>query len=160
MAETLKIRIREARPDDLPAIVGLLADDPLGRQREKPDEPLDPRYLSAFEALSADPNQELVVLVYDKAVVATMQLSFLPGLSRLGSLRCQVEAVRVARERRGGGIGRMMIEHAVEVARRRGCRLVQLTSDKSRADAQTFYRGLGFEPTHVGFKLELCPDAP
>ena len=159
MKETLKIRIRAAERGDLPAIVGLLAEDQLGQGREDVSEPLDPCYSEAFEALTADPNQELIVLDGGGEIVATMQLSFLPGLSRKGSWRCQIEAVRVAKDRRGGGVGRTMVEHALERARARGCRLVQLTSDRTRDDAHAFYSQFGFVDSHLGFKLELGAEA-
>ena len=155
MKETLKIRIRAAERGDLSAIVALLAEDQLGQGREDASEPLAACYVDAFDALTDDPNQELIVLDGGGTIVATMQLSFLPGLSRKGSWRCQIEAVRVSQERRGGGIGRTMIEHAIERARERGCRLVQLTSDRTRDGAHAFYQQFGFVDSHLGFKLEL-----
>jgi GNAT superfamily N-acetyltransferase len=87
--------------------------------------------------------------------VGTVQLSFLPGLARRGALRAQLEAVRVRADQRGRGVGAAMIGWAIEEARRRGCALVQLTSDKSRPDAHRFYAGLGFVASHEGLKLPL-----
>jgi GNAT superfamily N-acetyltransferase len=150
------VPLRRASIEDVPAIVELLADDPLGATREGTgdDEGLAP-YVQAFEAIDADPAQLLLVAGGAGQVLATMQLSFLPGLARRGALRGQIEAVRVHADLRGGGLGRAMIAWAVDEARRRGCALVQLTSDKQRPEAHRFYAGLGFIPSHEGFKLAL-----
>ncbi|MFI0270873.1 GNAT family N-acetyltransferase [Streptomyces luteogriseus] len=145
--------IRAAVADDVPAIVGMLADDPLGAQRESPDD-LAP-YLAALERLSADPNQRLVVAVRDGRVAGTLQLTIIPGLSRRGATRAIVEGVRIHAEERGSGLGTELIEWAIEESRVQGCRLVQLTSDKTRADAHRFYERLGFTASHTGFKLQL-----
>ncbi|MEU0911799.1 GNAT family N-acetyltransferase [Streptomyces althioticus] len=147
------LEIRSATTDDVPAIVAMLADDPLGAQRESPDD-LAP-YLTAMERLRADPNQHLVVAVRGEQVVGTLQLTIIPGLSRRGATRSVVEAVRVHADERGGGLGTRMIEWAIDTSRREGCQLVQLTTDNSRSDAHRFYERLGFTPSHVGFKLAL-----
>ncbi|MCK2213615.1 GNAT family N-acetyltransferase [Actinomadura sp. ATCC 31491] len=147
------VTFRLARRDDVPAIVEMLADDPLGARRE--GDPGDPRYLAAFERIDADPYDELIVAERGGKVVGTMQLTYLAGLSRLGAERCQIEAVRVHASTRGQGIGRRMITWAVDRARERGCAMVQLTSDKSRTDAHRFYGSLGFAGSHEGFKLTL-----
>jgi GNAT superfamily N-acetyltransferase len=147
------MRIRTATREDVPAIVALLADDPLGAQRESPGD-LEPYYV-AFDRIDADPHQVLVVADRDGAVVGTAQLSLLAGLSRRGAVRAQIEGVRVSSSERGTGLGTTLIEWAVDEARARGCALVQLTSDKSRVDAHRFYLRLGFEATHEGFKLML-----
>ena len=149
------VTFREATQDDLAAIIALLADDELGRKRERVETPPADCYVKAFEAISADPNQQVVVAVQDGAVVGTMQLTFLPGLSRQGQWRGQIEAVRVAAGQRGEGLGRRMMEWAIEQCRARGCGLVQLTSDKSRHDAHRFYDNLGFVASHEGYKLTL-----
>ena len=153
MAEA--VVFRAATEADLPAIVRLIADDGLGRGREDPTEPLNPRYLAAFEAVQADLNQLLVVVERAGEVAGTFQLSFIPGVSRLGSWRGQIEAVRVAASERGSGLGMKVMEWAIEECRRRGCSLVQLTSDKARGDAHRFYERLGFKASHEGFKLNL-----
>ncbi|MFJ6554845.1 GNAT family N-acetyltransferase [Streptomyces luteogriseus] len=147
------LEIRAAVADDVPAIVGMLADDPLGAQRESPDD-LTP-YLSALERLSADPNQRLVVAVREGRVVGTLQLTIIPGLSRRGATRSIIEGVRIHAEERGSGLGTELIEWAIEESRAQGCQLVQLTSDKTRADAHRFYERLGFTASHTGFKLQL-----
>ncbi|MFC9154339.1 GNAT family N-acetyltransferase [Streptomyces bauhiniae] len=147
------LAIRPATPDDIPAIVAMLADDPLGAQRESPDD-LTP-YLAAFERLDTDPNQHLVVAVRDGRVIGTLQLTIIPGLSRKGATRSLVEAVRIHADERGSGLGSELIQWAVDISRRLGCQLVQLTSDKTRTDAHRFYERLGFTASHEGFKLSL-----
>ncbi|MGW3666935.1 N-acetyltransferase family protein [Streptomyces sp. NPDC005141] len=147
------LEIRAAVAEDVPAIVAMLADDPLGAQRESPDD-LTP-YVGALERLSKDPNQHLVVAVRENRVVGTLQLTVIPGLSRKGATRSIIEAVRIHADERGSGLGTELIEWAIEESRRQGCHLVQLTSDASRTDAHRFYERLGFEASHVGFKLPL-----
>ncbi|MFI6033957.1 GNAT family N-acetyltransferase [Streptomyces sp. NPDC051315] len=147
------LEIRAAVPEDIPAIVGMLADDPLGAQRESPDD-LAP-YRTALERLDADPNQRLVVAVRDGRVVGTLQLTIVPGLSRRGATRSIIEGVRVHADERGSGLGTRFIEWAIEESRREKCQLVQLTSDNTRTDAHRFYERLGFVASHVGFKLAL-----
>jgi ribosomal protein S18 acetylase RimI-like enzyme len=146
---------RTATADDLPTIVSMIADDQLGQARDDASLPLDQRYLDAFAAIERDPNQRLVVAEQDGAVIGCMQITFIPGLSRRGAWRGQIESVRVARARRGGGIGRAMFEWAIAECRRQGCSLVQLYTDKSRADAHRFYERLGFKASHEGMKLSL-----
>ena len=150
------IDFRRARRVDLPEIVRLLADDTLGARRERFETPLPETYLRAFEAIDGDPNQELIVATMDDRVVGTLQLSFLPGLSHQGGWRAQIEAVRVDFALRSQGVGTAMIEHAVARAQERNCRLVQLTTHKTRAAAKRFYEGLGFVASHEGMKLPLA----
>lgn len=144
---------RPARLEDVPAVVALYADDELGATRE------DPTDLATYEAALArvaqDPNQHLVVADRDGTVVGTLQLTVVPGLSRRGSTRSIIEAVRVASSERGSGLGTRIVEWAVAESRRQGVDLVQLTSDASRVDAHRFYERLGFTQSHVGFKLQL-----
>jgi GNAT superfamily N-acetyltransferase len=147
------LEIRPAVPDDVPAIVAMLADDPLGAQRESPDD-LSP-YLAALERLSDDPNQHQVVAVREGRVVGTLQLTIVPGLSRKGATRSIIEGVRIHADERGSGLGTRFIEWAIDRSRSEGCQLVQLTSDVSRTDARRFYERLGFTASHVGFKLQL-----
>ena len=145
--------LRRATRADLPGIVALLIDDPLGRARES-DTDIEP-YERAFDAVDADPAHQLVVVERADAVIATLQLSLVPGLARCGMLRAQIEAVRVHPDHRGSGLGGDLIEWAVDEARARGCGLVQLTSAKQREDAHRFYERLGFVASHEGFKLAL-----
>ncbi|HEY7383021.1 MAG TPA: GNAT family N-acetyltransferase [Beijerinckiaceae bacterium] len=146
---------RRAASSDLPAIVRLLAEDELGREREDARLPLDQAYAEAFRAIDADPNQLLAVAVDGADVVGTLQLSFIPGLARKGAWRGQIEAVRIAASRRGSGLGRRMFAWAIGECRARGCRLVQLTTDRKRPEAHRFYERLGFVASHTGYKLAL-----
>ena len=146
------IEIRRATAGDVPAIVAMLADDPLGATRERPG---DAAYAEAFEDIDADPRQYLAVAVAGAEVVGTLQLTFIPGLSRLGATRALIEAVRVRSDQRGGGLGGKLIRWAVDTARDRGAAMVQLTTDASRKDAHRFYERLGFVASHVGMKLPL-----
>jgi GNAT superfamily N-acetyltransferase len=145
--------IRAASVADLPAIVALLADDPLGAARESPDD-LAP-YSAAFARIQADPGHDVFVAERDGVVVGTLQLTIIPGLSRRGMTRALIEAVRIAADQRGGGLGTLMVRHAIDEARRHGCGMVQLTSDATRTDAHRFYERLGFVASHVGLKLQL-----
>ncbi|WP_327189977.1 GNAT family N-acetyltransferase [Streptomyces xinghaiensis] len=147
------LAIRPATPDDLGPIVAMLADDPLGAQRESPDD-LAP-YRAALDQLTADPNQYLMVAVRDGRPVGTLHLTVIPGLSRRGTTRSVIEAVRIHADERGSGLGTRLIGWAVDESRRRGCGLVQLTSDATRTDAHRFYERLGFTGSHIGFKLGL-----
>ncbi|MFC3324331.1 GNAT family N-acetyltransferase [Mesorhizobium cantuariense] len=149
------ITFRRAQASDLPDIVAMLADDPLGVGREDASLPLAQGYIDAFKAIDADLHQLLAVAVEGAEVIGTLQISFLAGLSRKGGWRGQIEAVRVAGHRRSGGIGRQMVEWAVDECRARGCSLVQLTTDRSRADAHRFYESLGFTGSHLGYKKSL-----
>jgi GNAT superfamily N-acetyltransferase len=146
----MTVIIRLARQEDVEAIVAMLADDPLGATRERPG---DPRYAKAFAELDADPRQVLAVAELAGEVVGTLQLTFIPGLSRVGSTRALIEAVRVRADQRGAGLGKRMVEWSIEAAKQAGCALIQLTTDASRKDAHRFYERLGFQATHVGMKL-------
>ncbi|MET8765406.1 GNAT family N-acetyltransferase [Streptomyces sp. NPDC004658] len=147
------LEIRAATTDDLPAIVAMLADDPLGAQRESLDD-LTP-YRNAWERLAADPNQHVVVAVREGRVIGTLQLTIIPGLSHKGATRALIEAVRIHADERGSGLGGRLIEWAIDTSRRLDCQMVQLTSDKTRTDAHRFYERLGFTASHEGFKLRL-----
>ncbi|WP_369234636.1 N-acetyltransferase family protein [Streptomyces sp. R21] len=147
------LEIRPAVADDVQAVVAMLADDPLGAQRESPDD-LSP-YLAALERLNGDPNQHVMVAVREGRVVGTLQLTVIPGLSRKGATRSLIEGVRVHADERGSGLGTQLIEWAIDESRRQECQLVQLTSDVTRTDARRFYERLGFTASHVGFKMAL-----
>jgi GNAT superfamily N-acetyltransferase len=148
-----EMRVRRARRGDLPVIVGMLADDHLGATRESVDD-LSP-YEAAFAVIDSDPHQYLAICEADGRIAGTMQLTVIPGLSRQGLTRLLIEGVRVHRDARSGGVGSRMIEWAIAYARERGCGMVQLTTDKSRVDAHRFYERLGFEASHLGFKMKL-----
>ncbi|WBC14759.1 GNAT family N-acetyltransferase [Micromonospora sp. WMMA1998] len=144
---------RDATRADLPAVLALLADDVLGRDRDLPE--VDAAYERAFADLDADPRNHLVVAEVDGEPAGCFQLTYIPGLGRHGAERCLIESVRVRSDLRGRGLGRVMMRWAIDQARARGCALVQLTTDKQRADAHRFYRGLGFVASHEGMKLAL-----
>jgi GNAT superfamily N-acetyltransferase len=141
----------------VPAILDLLADDDISRARGHGDTPevVDAGIWQAFEAIDADPNNELIVGTDAGQIVATCQLTFTPGLSRGGATRMTIEAVRVRPDRRGAGLGAAMMAFALTRARARGCRIAQLTTDKQRTAAQRFYAALGFTASHEGMKLLL-----
>jgi GNAT superfamily N-acetyltransferase len=151
----MNLTFRQATLDDLPAIVRMLADDFLGATREDPAEPLDEKYIKAFQEITASDTNELIVTELDSAIIGTMQLTFIPGISRLGSRRLLIEAVRVDGKLRGQGVGKKMILWAIERAKDAGCGAVQLTSDNARKDAHRFYQDLGFEGSHLGMKFTI-----
>jgi ribosomal protein S18 acetylase RimI-like enzyme len=140
---------------DLPMIVAMLADDTIGHGREDGRMPLDKRYEDAFAAIENDRNQYLAVVEQETRIVGCLQLTFIPGLTRLGMWRGQIEGVRIASDHRGEGLGEQMVQWAIETCRTHGCGLVQLTSDKQRPDAIRFYEKLGFVASHEGMKLAL-----
>ncbi len=150
-----EVHFRDATAADLPAIIALLADDTLGEKREDPALPLDPGYGAAFAAIKSDPGQRLIVAELDGHVVGTMQLSTIPGIAFRGAWRGQIEAVRIAGDLRGRGLGAELIAYAIEQFRQGGCKFVQLTSDKSRTSAHRFYERLGWTRSHDGFKFAL-----
>ncbi len=147
--------VRVAGRADVAAVVSLLADDVLGSERERVEEPVAAAYLRAFDEMAAHPGMELLVAEVGGEVVGCLQLAILPGLSRAGMRRAQLEGVRIAASHRGQRIGERLVRDAVARAREAGCGLVQLTSDASRIDARRFYERLGFEATHVGMKMSL-----
>jgi GNAT superfamily N-acetyltransferase len=149
------LAFRLALESDLPAIVEMLADDHLGSTREKFESPLPEAYTKAFENISKDHNQELTVAEINGEVVGTFQLSYIYGLSLQGALRMQVEAVRVSSKYRGEGLGTKFFEYIIKRAKEKGCRVIQLASNKQRPDAIRFYEKLGFTASHEGMKLSL-----
>lgn len=149
------ITFRAASAKDLNAIVQMLADDELGSTRERYETPLPESYIKAFEAIDADPNNELIVACLGEEVVGVQQLTFTPYITHQGSWRATIEGVRTAASVRGQGIGSQLIEWAIERAKERGCRMIQLTTDKKRTDALRFYERLGFQATHEGLKMKL-----
>ena len=150
-----ELLFRLAVREDLPAIVHLLADDDLGSQRERDEDPLPPSYYAAFEDIKKDSNHQLVVIVSNGRVIGTLHLMFLPSISFQGRLRAQIESVRVDKERRNRGIGREMILWAIERASERGAHVVQLTTHLTRKDAHRFYERMGFKGSHLGMKLSI-----
>ena len=155
MSAIPSVTIRRARHDDVAAIVAMLADDHLGRARERLEHPLPASYREAFERLDADPNITLVVAEEAGRIVGSLQLCILPGLSSQGASRGLIEDVRVASDRRSRGIGEQLVQWAVSEARARGCRLVELLTHQTRVDAQRFYERLGFAKSHVGMTIRF-----
>jgi GNAT superfamily N-acetyltransferase len=149
------VHFRKAQKNDVVAIVGMLADDPLGARRERYETPLPKSYYDAFEAIDSDSNHELVVATVDGEIVGVLQLTYIPYLTYQGRWRALIEGVRVATEFRSRGIGREMFEWAIARARERDCHLLQLTMDKSRPDTLRFYQSLGFVASHEGMKLHF-----
>ncbi|WP_088345446.1 MULTISPECIES: GNAT family N-acetyltransferase [Rhodomicrobium] len=150
------LSFREATRADLPAVIALLADDPLGKNREMAGlSELPEPYIRAFEAIDADPRNQIIVAETGGEIVGCLQLTYLLGLTYSGGERAQIEGVRVRSGQRGAGIGKALLRHAIDLARERGCVLVQLTSDKRRAEAIAFYGALGFTASHEGLKLRL-----
>jgi ribosomal protein S18 acetylase RimI-like enzyme len=155
MSAASQITLRPARRNDVAAIIGMLADDHLGRARERLEEPLPKLYYDAFARLSSDPNIQLMVAEEGGNVVGCLQLCILPGLSSQGASRGVIEDVRVASDRRSRGIGEQLVQWAVGEAKARGCRLVELLTHHTRVDAQRFYERLGFAKSHVGMTIRF-----
>ncbi len=151
-----KMTFKKATQNDIAAIVGMLADDKLGKQREDYQIPLPSVYLEAFEHIIADKNQELIVVEDENAeIIGTLQLTFIQYLTYQGGIRAQIEAVRIRKDKRGQGIGQKMFEWAINRAKERKAHLIQLTTDKKRPDAIKFYKDLGFYPSHEGMKIHF-----
>jgi ribosomal protein S18 acetylase RimI-like enzyme len=155
MSANTAITIRPARRDDVAAIIAMLADDHLGRARERLEDPLPSLYGDAFARVSGDPNIRLVVAEEGGRVVGCLQLCILPGLSSQGASRGLIEDVRVASDRRSRGIGEQLVQWAVGEAKESGCKLVELLSHHTRVDAQRFYERLGFARSHVGMTIRF-----
>ena len=154
-AEQLNTHIRRARREDVPGIVRLLADDPLGSLREEYRQPLPQKYYDAFERIDGDERNELIVVEAEGEVIGTLQLTFIPYLTFVGGERALIEAVRVDSRYRGKGIGRKLFMWAIARSREAGCHMVELTTDGERAEAHRFYDELGFVASHTGMKLHL-----
>ena len=151
----MQLFFRNAVKNDLLILIDLLSDDILGKKREDNSRPINAKYEIAFENITNDKNNELIVVEYNGKVVGFLQLTFIYHLSQIGSMRCLIESVRTNSEYRGKGIGRKLFQWAISYAKEKGCVMVQLTSDKKRKDALRFYESLGFIASHEGFKLQL-----
>lgn len=150
-----RLTYRDATAADLGFIIRLIVDDSVVPTNDEPDHPDHPRYLAALEAIDRDPNQKLVIAEFEGQPVGTLQLTYIPGIARLGEFRCLIEAVHIVPSHRNLGLGGEMIRWSIEQARAHGCGVVQLTSNKKRLDAHRFYERLGFHKSHEGFKLYL-----
>jgi len=150
-----KITFRIANEKDLNDIVAMLADDDLGKTRERYEQPLPNQYIKAFEAIMSDPNNELVVACNGNDVIGVQQITFTPYITHQGGWRATIEGVRTSASVRGQGVGTELINWAIQRAKERGCHLIQLTTDKQRPDALRFYERLGFVASHEGLKLKF-----
>ena len=153
MTQPAELEFRRARRSDVPGLIALLADDPLGRARETPDDPAP--YYAAFDEIDGDPHQYLAAVEQAGELVGTLQVTVIPNFGRKGMKRCLIEAVHIRTDRQGEGLGTRMMEWAIDYGRSAGCGMVQLTSHLSREASHHFYERLGFEYTHAGFKLYL-----
>lgn len=151
----MNLQFREALESDISCLVEMLSDDELGAMREDNSLPVDQNYIKAFHSIEQDPNNELTVVEGNGEIVGMLQLTFIPYLSHIGSWRCLIESVRIHSSYRGRGLGTELFKWAIERAKTRACRIVQLTSDKQRPEALRFYESLGFKATHEGFKLKI-----
>ncbi|MCM3155444.1 GNAT family N-acetyltransferase [Priestia megaterium] len=149
------INFRIATEQDLDRIVEMLSDDELGKTRERYEQSLPESYIAAFQAITSDPNNELVVAYQGNEVIDVQQITFVPYITYQGGWRATIEGVRIASSVRGKGIGTELIKWAIRRAKERGCHLIQLTTDKQRGNALRFYERLGFKPTHEGLKMKL-----
>ena len=151
----MNLTFRQATQNDLPELIVLLADDKLGKSREDTSVPVNKEYLIAFEKISNDKNNELIVVENHSKIVGMLQLTFIPYLTHIGSLRCLIEGVRISSKSRGLGLGTKTFQWAISYAKNKNCNIVQLSSNKQRLEAIKFYENLGFEASHEGFKLNL-----
>jgi ribosomal protein S18 acetylase RimI-like enzyme len=153
--DKISLNFRSATPSDVSKIVRMLADDPLGKMRERFEDPLPESYLAAFHAIAEDPNNELVVATTGTEIAGFLQITFIPYLTYRGRWRALVEGVRVNKKFRGQGVGKKLLQWAIQAAKSRNCHLIQLTTDKQRPEAIEFYKSLGFIPSHEGLKLHF-----
>lgn len=144
-----------AKKSDLKEIVRLLADDELGSKREKYEDPLPEAYYHAFAAMENQGGNDILLAIQNEDIIGCLQLTVIPGLTRLGMKRAQIEGVRVDKNYRGKKIGEALLQEAIAISKSAGCGLVQLTTDKDRIDAHRFYEKLGFTSSHEGMKLIL-----
>lgn len=151
----MKLTFRQASQKDLSELIKLLADDELGKSREDISVPINKDYLLAFEKINKDPNNELIIVEENQEIIGMLQLTFIPYLTHIGSIRCLIEGVRIDKEYRGKGLGTKTFEWAIQYAKKKDCNIIQLTSNKQRKNAIKFYENLGFEATHEGFKLNI-----
>jgi ribosomal protein S18 acetylase RimI-like enzyme len=149
----MAVLCRKAVLADLHSIVELLMDDELGKSRE--DNTNIKKYEQVFNLIDRDPNQYLMVVEGEGALIGTCHLTLMPSLSFQGSIRLNIEAVRIAADYRSKGIGAWMITQAIEYGRKNGASFIQLATNKKREKAKKFYEKLGFEATHEGMKLYL-----
>ncbi|MBX9620899.1 MAG: GNAT family N-acetyltransferase [Alphaproteobacteria bacterium] len=155
MTEVREFTLKSAEEKDLPAIIRLLIEDDLGATREHLSDPVLPSYREAFQTIRKDKNQALLIVEYQNQVIGSCHLTFMPSLSFKGSWRLNIENIHVDKRFQGQGVGTWMLQKAIALGRERGCKIVQLTTNKKRFHAKAFYEKLGFEATHEGMKLYL-----
>ena len=147
---------RKATKNDVLAIVEMISDDELGKTRENFKIPLPNEYYKAFEIIDGDEHQELIVVENNKGeVIGALQLTYIQYLTYCGGIRAQIEAVRIRKDQRGTGLGTKMFKWAIDKAKAKKAHVLQLTTDKKRPQAITFYKNLGFKDSHEGMKLHL-----
>jgi GNAT superfamily N-acetyltransferase len=149
------LTFRTATAADLPEIIALLGDDVFGQARNPTYDANAEAYKRAFADINDDPHNSIELADADGRIVGCYQLTFIRGLSYTGGLRAQIESVRIASDQRGKGLGHAMMQHALSLARARGCVLVQLTTDTRREHTRRFYERLGFTASHHGMKVWL-----
>jgi len=152
------LSLRSAEENDLPQIVALFMEDELGAMRESLSDPLLPSYHKVFQAITADKNQALLVVDYNRELIGICHLTFMPSLSFKGSWRLNLENIHIAKSFQNQGIGTWMLQKAIALGKEKGCRFIQLTTNKKRFRAKAFYEKLGFIATHEGMKLCLDED--
>ena len=150
------MKFRKAHIMDLERIIELLSDDMLGNMREAYRHPLPAEYITAFNKINEDKNQELLVMeTEDGKIIGCLQLTFIQYLTYRGGIRAQIEGVRIDKAERSKGYGEKMIRYAIRRAKEKSAHVLQLTVDKVRPDALKFYEKLGFRASHEGMKLHL-----
>jgi len=149
----MKIKIKQAQESDLDSIIEMIADDALGAKREQYIQPLPESYKTAFDAIRGNSNAKLIVAKEKERVIGIAQIDFITYLTYQGGTRAQIEGVRVHKNYRSQGIGKLLFEYLINLAKERGCHMVQLTTNKERTDAFRFYENFGFVNSHDGFKL-------
>ncbi len=146
---------RKATLTDLATIIELIREDDELAQGRESQNGYDQRYVDAFHGINNNSNHYLMVVEYAAEIVGTCHLMLIPSLSFIGSTRLQIEEVRVRRKYRSKKIGEWMIKSAIAFGIEHGARIVQLTANKKRVRAKSFYEKLGFEATHDGMKLSV-----
>ena len=145
------LTFRKAETRDLRAVIDLLEADALAGPRELAVQ----TYERIFVEMLEDRNQLLAVAELDGLVIGCLQITVIPGLSRGGTRRGQIEGMRIGSNLRGKGHGAALVAWAIAECRARGYTLVQLTTDRRRSGPVQFYERPGFRNSHYGLKLEL-----
>lgn len=150
-----RLLVRDATREEVPLIVELLADDGLGSGRETVGGDIPQSYVAAFDAMTDTPLVRMLVAELDGDVVGCMQLNLIPHISMKGGTRAQLQSMRIRSDHRGQRLGEDFVRQAMDIARKAGCILMELTTDNTRPDAHRFYERIGFDATHIGMKIRL-----